>query len=125
MYDLAESAASLGMRMYSQSLVLRGRLTADDWKAFLAECAKAMGMTPIAEASIWEYPVEGKGGSGMTAFQPIVESFIALDTWPDFSGAYLFIASCRKFDVAQLVKPIQRFAIRLDDSGAPVTLRLK
>jgi hypothetical protein len=123
--DLAESAASLGMRMHSQSLVLRGRLTSEDWKAFLAECAKAMGMTPVCDAVVWEYPIEGKGGSGITAFQPIVESFIALDTWSSHDGAYLFIASCRKFDVSQLVKPIQRFALWLDDSGAPITLRLK
>jgi hypothetical protein len=119
--------------MYSQPIVLRthpsrrgcGVLTEDGWKVFLSECVKAMGMTPIAPAAVWRYPVEGKGGVGWTMFQPIVESFLALDIWSDHRGAYLFIASCRKFDALQLVAVIRSFGMSMDDSGAPVTLRLK
>lgn len=123
MEELAESA--IGMLMHSQSLVLRGRLLDGDWKLFLAKCTEAIGMTPVCEAAVWNYPIEGRGGVGMTAFQPLMESFIALDTWSDHDGAYLFIASCRKFDVSQLAKTIREFALGVVDSGAPSTLRLK
>lgn len=110
--------------MHSQSLVLRGRLSDGDWKLFLAKCTEAMGMRPVCEATVWNYPIDGRGGFGMTAFQPLTESFIAVDTWPDHDGAYLFVASCRKFDVARLADTIREFALRLNDSSAPCTLKL-
>jgi S-adenosylmethionine/arginine decarboxylase-like enzyme len=47
----------------------------------------------------WEYPLEnGKGGIGLTLVQPLVESFIAWDTWPSHDGAYLFVVSCKEYD---------------------------
>lgn len=123
MDDLVEITA-LGKRMHSQSFVLRGRMADSDWKLFLAEVTKEMGMTPVCEAAVWNYPIDGKGGSGMTAFQPITESFIALDTWSSHNGAYLFIASCRKFDATQLFKTIRNWSLGLEDMSGSTALRL-
>lgn len=115
----------LGREMFSRAIVVRGCLTLTKWRAFLASCAKSMGMTPAGKAAVWRYPVDGKGGNGYTIMQPITESFIALDTWPDHDGAYLFIASCRKFAVAHVTETALLFGLDVDDIGAPVTLRLR
>jgi S-adenosylmethionine/arginine decarboxylase-like enzyme len=65
-------------------------------------------MTPVHKATKYQYPVEGKGGVGFTIFQPITESFMALDAWPDHDGAYLFICSCKDFDKEKVVEYLVR-----------------
>ena len=53
------------------------------------------GMSP----KCWEFPTEeGKGGSGITLVQPLVESFIIWDTWVDNDGAFCFVVSCKEYD---------------------------
>jgi len=89
---------ALGMRMHSFGVVLQGSLSQERWLAFLHEVAKAIGMTAVADPAVWTYPTpEGKGGNGRTYCLPITESFLALDTWADHEGAYLFVCSCRSF----------------------------
>ena len=115
----------LGRRMYTQNIVLRGRLDADEWKAFLSECIAAMGMISGGDAAAWEYPTpDGRGGRGITVVQPMTESFIVVDAWPDHDGAYLHISSCRKFDVADLVKPVKSFGLGVELLGLWEALRL-
>lgn len=61
------------------------------------------GMTP----KIWSYPLpDGRGGEGETAIQPLVESFLAVDTWPTLKHkgkgipkVYVILASCRPFNL--------------------------
>jgi len=61
------------------------------------------GMAP----QIWTYPLpDGRGGEGQTALQPLVESFLALDTWPALKHrgkaipkVYVVLASCRPFSM--------------------------
>jgi len=122
---VSEAAIDLGKRMHTQAFALRGRLSEDDWRRFLADCTAALGMSAAGEAGVWRYPTEdGKGGVGMTFCQPITESFIALDTWPDHDGAYLLVASCRSFRADQLIEPIYRFGLERHDMTDRSTLRL-
>lgn len=115
----------LGRRIYSQNIVLRGRLAAIAWKALLVDCIAAMGMTTAGEAAVWSYPTtEGKGGVGTTICQPMAESFMVVDTWPDHDGAYLHISSCMQFDPSKLISPIQRAGLVIDFVGANEALRL-
>lgn len=97
----------LGTRMHALGIVLRGQPTIGtgrkretSWLAFLHSIADAIGMTAIDTPACWTYPVNGKGGQGQTLVLPITESFLALDTWPDHRGAYLFVCSCQPFDSA-------------------------
>lgn len=115
----------LGRRMFSQNIVLRGRLAAEGWNELLRECLTAMGMTPAGEPAFWRYPTdEGKGGYGMTICQPMTESFVVVDTWPDHDGAYLHISSCMRFDPAKLVVPVRAAGLVIDFVGALEALRL-
>ena len=117
--------AALGRRIYSQNIVLRGKLAEADWRVFLLECISAMGMTAAGEAGLWSYPTEtGKGGLGVTICQPMTESFIVVDCWPDWDGAYLHISSCRRFNPADLVRPMKAFGLGVELMGSWEALRL-
>lgn len=91
------SDVALGTRMRAFGVVLHGALPETRWLQFLHEVALAIGMNAVAAPALWTYPVDGKGGNGQTIVLPITESFLALDTWSDHSGAYLFVCSCRAF----------------------------
>lgn len=106
-----------GRRMYGQSLVLRGHLSEEGWKAFLIDCAHAMNMNPVGLPAVYHYPVDGKGGTGMTILQPITESFLVIDTWPDFDGAYLRIQSCCMFRGDDLTGPARVHGLGVDRFG--------
>lgn len=95
--EVAITEPPLGSRMRSFGVVLHGHLSESRWKQFLSEVALAIGMNAVADPAVWTYPIEGKGGCGQTIVLPITESFLALDTWPDHDGAYLFVCSCRSF----------------------------
>lgn len=111
--------------MFAQNIVLNGRLSEQDWRAFLADFTKSVGMTTAGEAAVWRYPTsEGKGGVGMTICQPITESFIVIDTWPDHDGAYLHFASCVRFDPATFIAPINRAGLAIGFVGQFEALRL-
>lgn len=88
---------ALGERIRAFGVVLHGGLAETRWVQFLHEVALSIGMSAVADPAVWTYPVDGKGGSGQTIVLPITESFLALDTWPDHRGAYLFVCSCRPY----------------------------
>lgn len=115
----------LGRRIFSQNIVLRGRLANASWRSFLLDCIAEMGMTSAGDAATWIYPTdEGKGGVGITVCQPMTESFMVADVWPDHSGAYLHISSCKAFDALLLVPVIQAVGLAADRFGAQEILAL-
>ncbi len=105
-------APPLGSRMHSLGAVLQGSLTGERWVEFLHAVAAAIGMTAVGEPAIWNYPVDGKGGTGQTLCLPITESFLALDTWSDHRGAYLFVCSCRSYFSADIDKVATEFGLK-------------
>lgn len=114
-----------GQRMHAQNVVLRGRLSVEEWKAFLVECVHAMDMTPAGDPAVWRYPnEEGKGGVGTTICQPITESFIVADVWDDHDGAYLHVSSCRPFSAASLVGPARSRGLAMERLGVIEVLEL-
>lgn len=97
----------LGRSMHFHAFSLQGTsMPRENWRRFLDELVVTIGMTPVGAPAVWHYPTDkGFGGFGSTLVQPITESFIAVDTWPDHGGAYLIICSCRRFDAHQ-IKPL-------------------
>jgi hypothetical protein len=50
------------------------------------------------EPKVWAYPLpDGKGGVGETIAQPLVESFLVSDSWPDLDKVYVVLASCKSY----------------------------
>lgn len=105
----------LGTRMFSRGIVLKGKMEIERWQRFLCAAAESMGMSPVADPALWKYPIEGAGGLGFTLIQPITESFLALDAWPDHDGAYLFIASCKTFSVQNIRDVAHQFGLKPRD----------
>lgn len=96
---------ALGLQAHMEAFALRGSLSRDQWRQLIDAVVTTIRMTPVGHMALWEYPgvcPGGKGPNGDIFVQPISESFIALDTWPDHDGAYLFICSCRPFDPSKL-----------------------
>jgi S-adenosylmethionine/arginine decarboxylase-like enzyme len=108
-WSLPKEVETLGLRIRSFGLVLKGQLPETRWLQFLSEVALAIGMNAVGDPAVWTYPVDGKGGTGQTIVLPITESFLALDTWPDHDGAYLFVCSCRPFYSADIDSVAQLF----------------
>ena len=44
---------------------------------------------------------------------PITESFLALDTWADHKGAYLFVCSCRSFFTVDIEAVANGFGLKV------------
>lgn len=96
-----EPVPPLGRRMFFHAFSLSGWMENEQWRTFLVDCTAAIDMDAVGDAAVWTYPLaNGAGGNGTTMCQPITESFLALDTWPDHGdhgGAYLIVCSCRPF----------------------------
>lgn len=117
----------LGRRIFSQNIVLRGRLANAAWRPFLLDCIAEMGMTEAGLASLWKYPTDDgrkAGGFGITLCQPMTESFMVADVWPDHGGAYLHISSCKAFDALMLVPVIESVGLVVERFGAQEVLAL-
>jgi len=104
----------LGERMYLRVLVVRGKLDETEWQVFVRDAVAAIGMTPAYSQTRHDYPANGKGGNGLQVYQPITESFIALETWPDFNGAYLIVCSCKPFSAQPLHALLARYGLQFE-----------
>lgn len=109
----------LGKRMYLRAVVLRGKLEQAQWMAFLRELTSRLGMNAAGLPALWHYPLPGgQGGVGQTIVQPITESFLAVDTWPDFDGAYLVVCSCKPVVVGAIQRAARACGLTVDHEAA-------
>ena len=102
----------LGDRLHLTGWIIVGKLDYQNSGYIIASIIDSIGMTPAHGSSLCCYPAGGKGGVGFTVFQPITESFIILDAWPEreIPGGYLVIGSCKSYckeDVAQVFDNLQ------------------
>ena len=88
--------------MHLQAVTVRGRLSERGWLMLARDCVESIGMTCAGDPAVWSYPVDGKGGVGMTICQPMVESHLVIETWPDHDGAYINIGSCKPFSIRSM-----------------------
>lgn len=107
--------SELGRHIWLLAMSIGGSRTDAQWKQLLLDLTEFMGMTPVNDAAEWHYPLQGKGGNGMTLVQPITDSFLALDTWPDHNGVYLFINSCKPFDYLGVMAWVKSKGLELHD----------
>jgi len=112
------TSPQLGRRMHFYAVALKGSLSPDGWREFLVDVAGSIDMVPVGEAAVWTYPVNGEGGTGLTVCQPITESFIAVDIWPDHLGAYLVVCSCRLFHPLDLKYLIGKYDLVAGEEAA-------
>jgi len=98
----------LGQNLYVTGWTVECSLSAQEVEAVLVHLVEQIAMdTGGMPCQIWRFPVTGKGGVGVTAVQPLVESFnlglypagaVIGDTWTAHKHAFFVIASCRPYD---------------------------
>ena len=109
-----------GETMIVSAMSIQGKLTEDKCATLIKKIVKKMEMTPAAGEVTYQYPMDGKGGVGFTHIQPITESFIALDAWPDLNGAYLIICSCKCFSIDKVKLIIRNAGLKVLESKTNV-----
>ena len=92
--------SELGRRIWIMDLTVLGKDSEGGWVRFLYGIANALDMALAGTPDVRRYPLDGKGGNGLTIFQPITDSFLALDTWPDHGGVHFTIHSCKEFNAS-------------------------
>ena len=97
----------LGAKLQFAVFAVKGDVSQQNCVDTVRKIVEGIGMNPAPGAIMYGYPVDGKGGFGHTYFQPITESFIAFDAWPDLKGAYLVICSCKRFLASDVFKVLQ------------------
>lgn len=103
----------LGTSMVLVGFALRGEVLEGDCENLINRLVEEIGMTRYAGSTILKYPVEGKGGYGFTYFQPITESFIAVDTYEKLNGIYLIICSCKAFSLKRVLNVLDEFRLEI------------
>jgi hypothetical protein len=71
-------------------------------------CRAANMNTSGIRPSVYRFPTPGgKGGTGFTHIQPIVESFIVADWWDDLGHFFYVFASCKPYKPDWIRKVIE------------------
>jgi hypothetical protein len=121
---MAQTNEILGTKMRIAGFGCLGTVAPERLPRLLAQIVALVGMSTGGMAPhVWTYPLpDGRGGEGQTAIQPLVESFLALDTWPGLEHRgqrvpkiYVVLASCRPFNLdavagylAKMIGPVVR-----------------
>lgn len=114
----------LGERMDIVSFALKGDSSRFGASHLIEEIIRTLDMNKAHSAVTYGYPVGNCGGVGFTTIQPITESFVAVDSWPDFKGIYLIICSCRTVNLNKVTKKIRALGYKIKKVCAN-ELRLK
>ena len=101
----------LGSRLLIAAFSVKGDVNVRVAQYLLRHVMAAIGVAPAHDQGFYRYPTGGKGGTGFTIIQPITESFLAVDSWPDHGGAYLVFASCKWFDVDAVEKVVESLGL--------------
>lgn len=67
------------------------------------------GMTPDGPPDVRYYPNEmGGGGEGVQVYQPLVESWLVISTWPAHGFTRVNLSSCQQFNHGALASFLSR-----------------
>lgn len=117
----------LGQKLFVSGWTVECNLSPLGVEAALVHLVEQIKMdTGGMPCQVWQFPLEsGQGGAGVTAVQPLVESFsLGLrpagaaigDTWTDYNHVFFVIASCREIDMRQVGDWLTGFCGRIIDS---------
>ena len=109
----------LGSKLFHMIVAVKGDVSELAGARVVDALVKEIGMTKAPGRKISRYPLkDGQGGVGHTLFQPITESFVCFDAWPDIGGAYLVICSCRRFSLETVERVLSLHGMELAASTA-------
>lgn len=107
---------NLGERMWVAGFKITGDIDLEAAEDIAAALIKTLGLSPAPGVHALSYPTgDGKGGVGFTLFQPITESFIVVDSYPELKTAYVLVSSCVGFEHAKVQQAIGELGWKIID----------
>ena len=98
---------TLGQNLFVSGWCVETTLTPHEVEGTLQHLVELIEMTTGGlPCQVHAFPLDGKGGIGITAFQPLVDSFclgvqpvgaVIGDTWDDHFHCFFLIASCKPY----------------------------
>ena len=71
---------------------------------------QAIEMVTDGPPDVRVYPnLDGKGGEGVQIYQPLVESFMIIGTWPAHGFTRIYLASCKPYNVDKVQEFLESF----------------
>lgn len=110
--------SKLGSNMTVAAFTVKGNVHRLAAQRVVESVVKTLKMNKAHEPVWYHYPVNNCGGTGFTLIQPITESFIAFDAWPDFKGAYVVICSCKPVDIDKVMGLFKKLNYKVKQSKA-------
>lgn len=108
--------SELGKGLQVAGFALRGPTDVSSTNTLIDRVTERLGMHQPYDRVLCDYPTSwGTGGLGITTFQPITESFIAVDSWIEHKGVYLIVCSCVPFDLREVFTVIGNSSYSLID----------
>lgn len=103
----------LGERLDVVMLTIKGDSSKKSCVNLVEEIIVALKMHKVHKPIFYDYPINDKGGVGYTYISPISESFVLIDVWSDFKGAYLILCSCKTICLNRISKKIRSCGYRI------------
>lgn len=89
-----------------------GPLDCLEAKALGESIAGAVNMEIVSSTlDTFPHPTNGKGGVGIQIYWAWTESFLVISTWPELNMYRVYLASCKQFDVKDVIKEISKHGI--------------
>jgi hypothetical protein len=117
----------LGQNLHVAGWMVEATLTPHEVEGMLQHLVDLIQMnTGGMPCHIHAFPLDGKGGTGITAFQPLVESFslgvqpvgaVIGDSWDDFNHVFFLIASCKPYPRAWVSEWFESRGFRILSDG--------
>ena len=90
---------NLGRFERQSGWLARGYLAPDRCVLLALNLIDLVGMTPDGGPDIRFYPnAQGNGGQGVQVYQPLVESWLVIGTWPELGLVRVNLSSCKEYD---------------------------
>lgn len=114
---MARESASIGAGMTVACFAVRPCPSKVQVTSLTDSLIDALGLSKAKhDPTTYNYPVAGKGGVGLSYIQPIMESFIVVNMYSNFEGAYVVICSCVPIDYIKALMVIKSYGLAIVDA---------
>lgn len=102
--------SDFGRRTYVSGFGFEGPADPGDIDNLILKVIEAIGMTPIFDSKVFHWTEEGVG---FIHVQCLYESCVMADVWPKHKGGYLFVISCKKYDLNTVADTMHKYGYKI------------
>jgi hypothetical protein len=97
--------SEFGKRSYISGFGFQGPCEPEAVNDLILKTIDAIGMTPIFDSKVFHWTEDG---IGYIHVQCLYESCVLADVWPKHNGGYLFVISCKRYNLDDVVDEMHR-----------------